>query len=293
VNPHFPWTGETGDVVFVTGFVAFFTLPFVWHLGLLSVRATRLPTRKEKKAGHRLLGPLLIGYYYWLLSPVFGFVRRTALKPNHITLAALLAAALTAIAIGTGHFALASTLLIAGATLDIVDGQLARSKEMATVSGAFLDSTIDRLCDGLVFCGCVVYYAGTPMMYVSLLVLVTSFTISYARSRAEALGILSIEGLMQRADRITVLGIALAFSPFFAHRAEGFTAHPFYGVTAGALCVLAVLNTATAAARIKWTMEQLEVTQLSLVRPRREVAQTTLRREAANDTTTLGNQEAR
>jgi len=127
---------------------------------------------------------------------------------------------------------------------------------MATAAGAFLDSTVDRICDGLVFGGCVVYYAGTPIMYVALTVLVMSFTVSYARTRAEVFGITGSEGLMQRADRLAVLGIALAFSSFFGHRREGFVPHPFYAVTAGALCLLAVLNTITAARRIVWTMEQ-------------------------------------
>jgi CDP-diacylglycerol--glycerol-3-phosphate 3-phosphatidyltransferase len=294
VNPHWPWSGPAGDVAFIMGFIAFFALPFLFHIGLLSVGASKLPVWKESGAGRRLLGPMLIGYYYWLLSPVFRFVSRTRLKPNQITLASLGAAALTALAIGTGHFALASTLLIAGATLDVIDGQLARSKQMTTVSGAFLDSTIDRICDGFIFGGCVVYYAGTPIMYVSLLVLVMSFTVSYARSRAETLGIVGVEGLMQRADRLTILGIALAFSPVFGHSAEGFIAHPFYGITAGALCLLAVLNTVTAAARIKWTMERLkESTHLSLVRPRSELARIEVLREAVNDATTLANQQAR
>lgn len=62
---------------------------------------------------------------------------------------------------------------------------------------------------------------------------------------------------MQRADRLAVLGIALAFSSFFGHRAEGFVPHPVYAVTAGSLCILAVLNAVTAFTRIVWTMNQL------------------------------------
>lgn len=283
-----------GDVVFMTGFVAFFTLPFLFYLGLLAMGAAKLPAWKAGGAGRRLLGPLFIGYYYWLLGPVFRLASRTGLTPNQITLVSLGAAGLTALAIASGHFAAASTLLIAGTTVDIVDGQVARSNRTATVSGAFLDSTIDRLCDGLIFGGCVVYYAGTPMMYVSLVVLVMSFTVSYARARAETLGILAVEGLMQRAERITILGIALAFAPFFGHRAEGYIAHPFYGVTAGALCILAVLTTVTAATRIKSTMERLDLNaQLDVVRPSKELTRIQVPREASNDTATLANQQAR
>jgi CDP-diacylglycerol--glycerol-3-phosphate 3-phosphatidyltransferase len=247
-----------GDLAYLIGFVAFFTVPFIVYLGLLWCGSINLPPAKQKGAGRRLFGPLFIGYYYWLMSPVFRLALRSKLKPNHVTVVTLAVATVTAVSIGSGHFALASALLIAAGSLDIVDGHLARAKGMTTLRGAFLDSTVDRLCDGLVFSGCAVYYAGTPMMLVSLAVLITSFTVSYARSRGEALGVFGSEGLMQRADRLTVLGIALAFSPFFGHRAEGFVAHPFYAITAGSLCLLAVLSTTTAFTRIMWTLNQLK-----------------------------------
>jgi CDP-diacylglycerol--glycerol-3-phosphate 3-phosphatidyltransferase len=255
INTHLG--ANMADLIYMAGFVAFFFLPFLAYLGLVSIGAVTLPASKRTGAGRRLFGPLFIGYYYWLLAPLFRLVARTSLSPNAITAASLLAAAVTAVAIATGHFALASALLIGGSTLDIVDGHLARAKKLASPAGAFFDSTIDRISDGLVFGGCAVYYASTPMMYVALTVLVMAFTVSYSRSRGESLGVSGAEGLVQRADRIVILGTALAVSPFFGHRAEGFVSHPFYAVTAGALCLLAVLNTVTAVSRMTWTMRQL------------------------------------
>jgi phosphatidylglycerophosphate synthase len=246
------------DLPYLLGFIAFFTVPFAVHLGLVWRGAIKLPPSKATGAGHRLLGPLFVSYYYWLMGPVFRLAARSRLTPNHVTILTLGVAAVTALAIGSGHFALASALVIAGGSLDIVDGQLARTKKMATPGGAFLDSTVDRICDGMVFSGCVVYYAGTPIMFVSLAVLVMSFTVSYARSRAEVLGVVGSEGLMQRAERLAVLGTALAFSSFFGHRAEGFVPHPFYAVMAGSLCLLALLNTITAVRRIVWTLGQFK-----------------------------------
>jgi hypothetical protein len=95
-------------------------------------------------------------------------------------------------------------------------------------------------------------------MYAALVALVMSFVISYARSRAETLGLTGAEGLMQRADRITQLSIALGLSPLIGHHVEGFVPHPTYAVTAVALFILALLNTGTAIARIAWTMKQLD-----------------------------------
>ena len=266
---HLGWlSGSGGDFMFTVCFVLFFGLPFLVYVLLAAGGAVELPAHKTVGSGRRLLQPLFVGYYYWLLDPVFRFTERTSLRPNQITLASLLTSALAAAAIAGGHFALASTLVIGAATLDIIDGHLARAKRMSTASGAFLDSTIDRICDGLIFGGCVVYYAGTPMMYVCLVAMIMSFTVSYARARGETLGIVGAEGLMQRAERITILGIALAFSPIIGHRLEGFVEHPFYGLTAAALCLLALLNTTTAVARISWTMTRLKDGQrFTLVRP--------------------------
>jgi phosphatidylglycerophosphate synthase len=295
VTSYWPWSNAASDLIYMVAFVGFFAVPFLLYLGLHFAGAIELPAAKPRGAGYRLLGPVFIGFYYWMLGPIFRAVSRTRLMPNQITAASLVAGLLTALAIGTGHFALASALLIGGTTLDIVDGQLARSKKMTTASGAFLDSTVDRICDGLMFGGCVVYYAGSAMMFVALLALIMSFTVSYARSRAEGLGIVGAEGLMQRADRIAILGTAMAVSPFFAHRTEGFVAHPFYGVTAGALCLLALLNTVTAVARILWTMARLkDGSHLNLVvRPRNETARVDVLAPAANDAGPRRNQQAR
>jgi len=252
-----PAAAATRDLPYLIGFVSFFTIPFIVHCVRVWRGAVRLPATRSKGAGGRLFGPLFISYYYWLMRPVFQAVGRTRITPDQVTLLTLVGAAAAAVAIATGHFALASALVIGGGTLDIVDGQLARTKNMASTAGAFLDSTIDRVSDGLVFGGCVVYYAGTPIMFVALAVLVLSFTVSYARTRGEMFGVTGSEGLMQRADRLAVLGMALAFSSFFGHRAEGLVPHPFYAVTAGALCLLAVLNAITACRRIVWTVRQL------------------------------------
>jgi phosphatidylglycerophosphate synthase len=279
--------------VFLAGFIGFFTVPFLTYLLLLWFGRLHLPAAKPKGSGHRLFGPVFIGYYYWLLGPLFQFLARTRLTPNHVTCGSLVIAAATGTAIATGHFAVASVLLIGSGTLDIVDGELARAKRMTTARGAFLDSTVDRICDGLYFGGCVVYYAGSWMMLVCLLVLVMSFTVSYTRARGEALGIVGAEGLAQRADRIAFLSIALAFSPFFGHRMEGYVAHPFYAITAVALCILALLNTVTAISRIAWTMERLkDDASVSMLRMRNDASPHDVR-EAANDATPLLNQRAR
>ncbi|HXU61404.1 MAG TPA: CDP-alcohol phosphatidyltransferase family protein [Polyangia bacterium] len=228
---------------YLAGFVAFFTVPFAVHLVRVWRGDVTLPAGRPAGAGARLFGPLFVSYCYWLLRPLFRAAERIGVTPNQVTLSSLVVAVAGALAIATGHFALASALVVGGGALDMVDGHLARTKNMATSAGAFLDSTVDRICDGLLFGGCVVHYAGTPVMAVALAVLVLSFTVSYARSRGEVLGVTGSEGLMQRADRLVLLAAALASSSDV--------------VTAGGLCLLAVLNAVTAFRRIAWTVQQL------------------------------------
>ena len=104
----------------------------------------------------------------------------------------------------------------------MVDGQLARTKNLETPGGAFLDSTIDRLCDGLIFAGCVVYYSGSAMMYVSLAALITCYLVSYTRARSESLGLYGAEGSRNGPiKRIVMLGIAPGLLPVGGPSAGG------------------------------------------------------------------------
>jgi CDP-diacylglycerol---glycerol-3-phosphate 3-phosphatidyltransferase len=251
-------TGSALDVLFLVCFLAAFLIPFATYVCLWLLGIERLPAAKEAGARRRLLGPLFVGFYYWFLSPLLRLAKHSSLRPNHITLASLVASLPTGLAIATGHFALAAVLLIAGNTLDLVDGYLARSKGLTSKAGAFLDSTVDRICDGTILGGFAVYYAGTPTMFAALIALVMSFVTSYARARGESLGVSGSEGLIQRADRLVILSIALALAPYFGHRAEGFVAHPSYAVAQASLWLLALLSTFTAATRIVWIASRLQ-----------------------------------
>jgi CDP-diacylglycerol--glycerol-3-phosphate 3-phosphatidyltransferase len=249
--------GTLGDLLFLVCFLAAALIPFATYVCLCLLGLVSLPAAKDGGAGRRLLGPLFVGFYYWLLGPFLRLAKRSGLAPNHFTLASLVASVPTGLAIASGHFAIASVLLVLGSTLDVVDGHVARDKHMATPAGAFLDSTVDRVCDGMILGGCAVYYAGTSTMIAAMVALVMSFATSYARARGEALGVSGSEGLIQRADRLVILGLALALSPYLGHRAEGFVPHPSYAVARAALWLLAVLSTFTAASRTVWIARRL------------------------------------
>lgn len=103
-----------GDLPYLFGFIVFFTIPFAVHVLLVARGTIKLPPSRPTGAGHRLLGPLFVSYYYWLMGPVFRLAARSRLTPNHVTLLTLVVAVASAAAIGTGHFASASAFVILG-----------------------------------------------------------------------------------------------------------------------------------------------------------------------------------
>ena len=96
---------------------------------------------------------------------------------------------------------------------DTVDGIMARASNRSSTWGAYLDSTLDRLGDAAVFGGLVLYYAGRGDDMVTaalaLACLVLGSVVSYARARAEGLGMTASVGIAERADRLVA---ALVFT---------------------------------------------------------------------------------
>ncbi|MEU4606480.1 phosphatidylinositol phosphate synthase [Kribbella sp. NPDC023972] len=101
---------------------------------------------------------------------------------------------------------------------DLIDGYMARTSGTSSKWGSYLDSTLDRLGDGAVFGGLVMYYANseagdsTLMAAVTLWALVMGATTSYARAKAESLGLKASGGLAERSDRLVSVLVIAFFS---------------------------------------------------------------------------------
>jgi CDP-diacylglycerol--glycerol-3-phosphate 3-phosphatidyltransferase len=148
-------------------------------------------------------------------QPVGSVIRRTGLTADHLTLLGLVLAAATAVALATGRLGLGLVLLVATAFADLLDGPVAKAGGTAGPRGAFFDSVADRVADSLVLGGLAWYLAsehGAHMAVLPLAVMATSNLISYERAKAESLGYSAKGGLMERAERIIVLCVALAWS---------------------------------------------------------------------------------
>lgn len=153
-----------------------------------------------------------------LLQPVMDLFVRTGLTPNGATTIGFVVTAGAGIAYFLGHLQLGGLLVLLGGFFDIVDGYIARRRSMSTPFGSFYDSTLDRVSEVVVLMGVMSLYVGDRptlgvwwMVYVVAAAIAGSLLVSYTRARAEGLGIDCRVGLMQRAERILLLGIATLF----------------------------------------------------------------------------------
>ena len=153
---------------------------------------------------------------YYVTQPVAELLARTSISPNIITLLGFLVTLGAAALIITGHlFAAGFVVLIAG-FLDILDGALARHTNQTSRFGALLDSTLDRLSDGILLLGILLLYLleeqGAIEAFIVVLALMGSLLVSYIRARAESLDLKCQVGLFTRAERVTVLALGLLLS---------------------------------------------------------------------------------
>lgn len=148
------------------------------------------------------------------LGPVGRSLRRVGLTADVLTVLGLLFAGVTAVLVGQGRFGWAAAALIAASIPDVLDGAVAKATGTAGPRGAFFDSVVDRVTDGVVLGGAAWWYAGTDEPRLALLplaVLGLSMLVSYERARAEGLGFDARGGIMERAERLVALIVGLAF----------------------------------------------------------------------------------
>jgi len=137
------------------------------------------------------------------------------LTPNAISLVGL-AGNLAAAALVTQRlFFLAGVAFVLGSVMDTLDGRYSRMSGKGTLFGAFLDSTLDRLEEGVVLAAVAGYFAARGDDFAAAMCVVAvlgSLMVSYARARAEALGVECKVGLATRPVRVVLLSIGLVFA---------------------------------------------------------------------------------
>jgi CDP-diacylglycerol---glycerol-3-phosphate 3-phosphatidyltransferase len=176
-------------------------------------------------------------------APLGRWLVRAGFSADVLTASGLVFAVATGWCIAEGYFAVAIVLLIVTGAHDMLDGAVAKASQRASQRGSFFDSVIDRVSDAALLAGVTFYVerhhpGGLVLLPFGLL---TTFSlISYQRSKAESLGLAAKGGLMERAERMVLLGVALLSPSIFVP----------------VLWILLVLTAGTAAGRF-WRVWQI------------------------------------
>jgi CDP-diacylglycerol--glycerol-3-phosphate 3-phosphatidyltransferase len=167
------------------------------------------------------------------------------LTPNAISLTGFVLNVVAAVLVWERYFVLAGITFIIGSVCDTLDGRYSRMSGKGTPFGAFLDSTLDRVEEGVVLTAVGAYFADRGMEFATaatVLAVLASLMVSYTRARAEALGVECKVGIGSRAVRVVILSIGLVF-------AKGAGIGDFE-LLAPAVYVLAVMGVITTLQRI-------------------------------------------
>jgi CDP-diacylglycerol--glycerol-3-phosphate 3-phosphatidyltransferase len=175
----------------------------------MTPRVRDMPAPRRAKG---LVGPAMAKIFAWPFRLVLAGLLKAGFHPWHLTVLSLVGNVFAAWLLLTGQRALPAVVLIVAGLLDVFDGSVARARGEATRWGAFLDSTLDRVADVLVFGALFWSLAGQghhAAAAFALIALVASFMVSDLRAEAEAAGVALTEGMAQRLERYVLLLLGL------------------------------------------------------------------------------------
>ncbi len=183
------------------------------------------------------------------VEPIMAALTRWRVHPNTLSTIGFVITCSSGFFFHSHHVRTAGILILLGGIFDLFDGTVARRTGLASPFGAFYDSTLDRLSEIAVYLGLLSLYndyrvelGNVGTIYAIMLAMAGSLMISYTRARAEALDIHCTVGLMQRAERVILIGFAALL---FGEDWNGF-------VLKAVIYVLAVLTNFTVFQRIWW-----------------------------------------
>jgi len=175
----------------------------------MTPRVRDMPAPRRAKG---LVGPAMAKIFAWPFRWALAGFLKAGFHPWHLTVLSLVGNVIAAWLLLTGERALPAVVLIVAGLLDVFDGSVARARGEATRWGAFLDSTLDRVADVLVFGALFWSLAGQGHQAAAafaLIALVASFMVSHLRAEAEAAGVALTEGMAQRLERYVLLLLGL------------------------------------------------------------------------------------
>ncbi|HUA10828.1 MAG TPA: CDP-alcohol phosphatidyltransferase family protein [Solirubrobacteraceae bacterium] len=213
--------------------------------------AASSPRGTRPRAGERRRAPIGAGERRELVR---NRLIESRLTPNAISITGLILNLVAAGLVWEQYFFLGGIAFIVGSVMDTLDGRYSRMSGKGTPFGAFLDSTLDRIEEGIVLAAVCGYFAlhGERLAAAAVVIAVlASLMVSYTRARAEALGVECKVGIATRPVRVVILAIGLLF-------AKGASLGSFE-LLRPAVYVLAVLSVVTVIQRIDHVRRALSV----------------------------------
>ena len=205
--------------------------------------------------GSFVLGEFIRNWFYWFIWPVERPSLAMGLSPTAFNLLGVAFGTTAGVCFIQGYVSLGGWFILLGGAADVLDGRIARAQGKANNAGAFLDSTLDRFAEVGAFVGLSVLFRSSP---VALAVVVTamggSLLVSYARARGESLGVVCKVGIMQRAERLLLVGFGAILDPAVSSWRGWEPGSALLGV----LVLVAVGTVGTAVYRTVWIASRLD-----------------------------------
>ncbi len=184
-------------------------------------------------------------------QPIVSLLARSHITPNTVTWIGFLIIIAAAVLAGLGYPFAAGWVMLFSSVFDMIDGALARGTNQVTRFGGILDSTLDRLSEAIVLLGIIAFYlyqptpnpSGAWVVILIGLTIISSFLVSYIRSRAEAANVDCQVGIFTRAERVIILALGLILSSID------------YALVA-ALGIITLLSTVTVVQRLLHSYQQ-------------------------------------
>ncbi|RYF11534.1 MAG: CDP-alcohol phosphatidyltransferase family protein [Deltaproteobacteria bacterium] len=195
--------------------------------------------RVRKAGGSVFLNQWVMEYGYWWLNVPVRLLVKYQITPNAITWTGCGVVFVGCVLAALGYFGLAGPLVLCGSLSDMLDGIVARERGLSSDAGEFIDSMVDRYADVALYGGLCVYYGDRAWAQgLVLFALLGTVVVSYARAKAESLGVNDAPGSpMRRAERAVYLGFSIFLAPVVSHFVERGSSRPLYPLVLLA-CVL-------------------------------------------------------
>jgi phosphatidylglycerophosphate synthase len=210
-----------------------------------------------------------------LAEPVARALGRLGLTPNGITVIGFIGTCVAAAAAAVQWWLAAGVLVLLFGIFDLLDGALARATGKTSKFGAFLDSTLDRTGENLVYAGIIIGAAWVhayPVAFLAALAMAFASVVTYARAKAEIVGLTGDVGIAPRPERLVILAVGLIGAAVLGGvmPLEMFGRNEGLGVSvdatgtlvlSAALGLISVLSAITVLQRILSVRKQLEKNQ--------------------------------